>query len=82
MKASDLLPDDANAKDFGGVTVRKGTVGAFIVNHRVFTDPNASPAAKAAALHDMAEAIPAMEALGIFEVFELRNSAVAGLLGR
>jgi hypothetical protein len=29
MKAADLLPDPVNQGGFGGVTVRKGTVGAL-----------------------------------------------------
>ena len=45
MQAQDLLPDDRNVAQFEGVTVRKGTVGAFLVNARVWCDAQAAPAA-------------------------------------
>ena len=76
MKANDLLPDELNSKDFGGQIVRKGTVGAFIINHRVAINPEVSSEDRAAALEDMVDAIPALRALGIFEVFELRDPAI------
>ena len=80
MKAEHLLPDSENVKDFNGVTVRKGTVGAFIISHRIATSADASHDAKEAALNDMAEALPALQALGVFEVFQLRDTGVLALL--
>ncbi|MCZ8406894.1 hypothetical protein O9649_03755 [Achromobacter dolens] len=76
MQAQDLLPDDRNAAQFGGVTVRKGTVGAFLLNARVWCDAEAAPAARELAARDMREALPALRALGLFEVLEVRDPAL------
>ena len=47
MRAEQMLPDHADRIEVGGTTIRKGTVGAFLVNARVLTDPNAAPAERA-----------------------------------
>lgn len=73
MQAKDILPDGMNHSEFNGVPVRKGTVGAFLANARVCTDSNASPGAVAAARRDIQEALPALRALGLFDVLELRD---------
>lgn len=39
MRAEQLLPDDQDRLDAGDTTIRKGTVGAFLINARVLTDP-------------------------------------------
>lgn len=76
MQAQDLLPDDRNVAQFEGVTVRKGTVGAFLVNARVWCDAQAAPAARDVAACDMRDALPALRALGLFEVLEVRDPAL------
>lgn len=73
MQAKDILPDGMNHSEFNGVPVRKGTVGAFLANARVCTDSKASPEAVAAARRDIQEALPALRALGLFDVLELRD---------
>ncbi len=80
MRADQMLPDHLNEGQFNGVTVRKGTVGAFIANHRVIADPAATEQAKAIALRDLQEAVPALEALGLFEVMEIRSPAVRAIV--
>ena len=76
MQAQDLLPDDRNVAQFEGVTVRKGTVGAFLVNARVWCDAQAAPDARDVAARDMRDALPALRALGLFEVLEVRDLAL------
>ncbi len=73
MKAQDVLPDGMDQGNFNGVAVRKGTVGAFLANARVCSDPGASEEAAAAARADIQEALPALRALGLFEVLQLRD---------
>ncbi|KAF1007917.1 MAG: hypothetical protein GAK28_01393 [Luteibacter sp.] len=77
MKPQDILPDDVNSFELAGVTVRKGTIGAFIVNARVLTDPASDAAARAAALEDALALVPAMEQLGVFEVFRIADTDLA-----
>lgn len=80
MRATDLLPDDTNHADAGGVTVRKGSVGAFLVNARVLADATASADARATAERDLIELVPALRALGLFEIFEIRDPALRALV--
>ena len=63
MRAEQMLPDHADRIEAGGTTIRKGTVGAFLVNARVLTDPNAAPADRARAEADTIDALPALRAL-------------------
>lgn len=76
MRAEDLLPDHLNQTDIDGVAVRKGTVGAFLANARVLRDATASDAARADAQRDIADALPALRALGLFDVLEIRDAAL------
>lgn len=76
MKAQDVLPDGLNQGTFNGMTVRKGTVGAFLANARVCADPAASADALATATRDIRDALPALRALGLFEVLEVRDPAL------
>ncbi|WP_123388397.1 hypothetical protein [Paraburkholderia sp.] len=76
MKAEDLLPDHVNQADINGVVVRKGTVGAFLANARIWTDRSSSAQGREDAERDIVDALPALRALGIFEVLEIRDAAL------
>ncbi|GAB7537078.1 hypothetical protein AB4851_25160 [Burkholderia sp. 22PA0099] len=81
MRAEQLLPDGQNQADLNGVTVRKGTVGAFLFNARVLGTPDATPQARAEARADILAALPALRALGLFEVLEVRDPALRAWIG-
>ena len=74
MRAEQLLPDHLNQVNLNGTTVRKGTVGAFLANARVWTDRDADSTARSGAEADMRDALPALRALGVFDVFEIRDA--------
>jgi hypothetical protein len=76
MRAEQLLPDTLNQVDLNGTTIRKGTVGAFLVNARVWTDSSASEPARTQAATDIVEALPALRALGLFDVLEIRDASL------
>ena len=76
MRAEQVLPDDVNQRDINGLTVRKGTVGAFLVNAKAWSDPSTDAAARALVQRDIVEALPALRALGVFDVFTLRHDAL------
>ena len=80
MKAEDLLPDHLNQADINGVVVRKGTVGAFLANARIWTDRLSSAQGRADAERDIVDALPALRALGIFEVLEIRDAALRSMV--
>jgi hypothetical protein len=73
MRAEDVLPDQVNSSEMNGVLIRKGTVGAFLANARIIKDPGADDRQRALAREHMAAAIPALQALGIFEFFALKD---------
>lgn len=73
MRAEQILPDHVDQADFKGVPIRKGTVAAFLANARIWTDPDVSETARAQAEIDLAEALPALRALGLFELLEVRD---------
>ncbi|ABB11886.1 hypothetical protein G3O00_20950 [Burkholderia sp. Ac-20384] len=80
MRAEQMLPDHADRIEAHGTTIRKGTVGAFLVNARVLTDPNAAPADRARAEADTIDALPALRALGLFDVLDVRDPALRAWL--
>ena len=73
MKAQDVLPDGEDFTVVNGHTLRKGSVAAFLANARVLEDANTSAADRQAAEQDFASLIPTLDALGLFDVFELRS---------
>lgn len=60
VKAEDVLPKNQNVTG----SVRKGTMGACIMNADIIADPGASEEEKSAALKQIAEYAPGMIALG------------------
>ncbi|AYQ40362.1 preprotein translocase subunit SecD [Burkholderia aenigmatica] len=80
MRAEQMLPDHADRIEADGTTIRKGTVGAFLVNARVLADPDATPADRARAEADTIDALPALRALGLFDVLEVRDPALRAWL--
>ena len=73
MRAQDVLPDHRNEVRIGEVVARKGSVAAFLANARVLADPAAPAPARTQAERDTLELLPALRALGLFEVMELRD---------
>ena len=80
MKARDILPDHLNEGEIAGVLVRKGTVAAFLANARTWTSAAASADQKAEAERDILEALPALRALGLFEILRPRDAQLRALL--
>lgn len=77
MKAEQLLPDTVNEVQMAGMTVRKGSVGAFLANTRILTEPGTTARQREEATADMEALVPALAALGLFEVFAVRDPALA-----
>lgn len=76
MRAHDILPDHIDQTDIGGVTVRKGSVAAFLGNARTLADPSAGDEARAQAQAHIRELLPSLRALGLFEALEIRDKAL------
>jgi hypothetical protein len=80
MRAEDVLPDNVDQREFDGVVVRKGSVGAFLVNAKILADLASSAAVRAEAERDILAVLPALRALGLFDVFELRDEKLRALV--
>jgi hypothetical protein len=76
MRAEELLPDDVNQRDFSGVVVRKGAVAAFLANARILSDLTSSVAAREIAEQDIVDGVPALRALGLFDVMQIRDETL------
>ena len=76
MRAEDILPDDINHGRFDGVVIRKGTVAAFLANAKTLSRADATPADRTAAQRDIAESLPALRALGLFDLLTIRDDAL------
>src|SRR5471032_3312955 len=79
MRAEDLLPDPLDQGQFNGTTVRKGTVGAFLINARMLADPLSNVEQRRRAEQDIIAALPALRALGLFEILQVRDLALRTL---
>lgn len=73
ISPKDVLPDQVDRAEVNGVMVRKGTVAAFLQNAMRWSD-TATPAKDRDAFErEITNSIPALQALGVFSVFELRD---------
>ena len=80
MRAEQFLPDDVNQGEINGVVIRKGSIGAFLANAKVLSDPAATADARAEAERDIIAGLPALRATGLFEVFEIRDRSLRALI--
>ena len=80
MRADQILPDDVDHGRFQGVTIRKGTVAAFVANARTWADAGANADERAQARAQIAQDLPALRALGLFEVLEIRDERLRALV--
>ncbi|MCK9744157.1 hypothetical protein LT697_21760 [Pseudomonas syringae pv. syringae] len=63
-----------------GQVVRKGTIGAFLVNAQIWGDPHTTSAAQADVERDIIGALPALRSLGLFDICTARNEALQRLI--
>ncbi|VVE23817.1 hypothetical protein PCA20602_03287 [Pandoraea capi] len=55
-------------------------MGAFIVNALLWSDPQSSKMQRADAERDMRDAMPAMYAMGLFDVFTIQDAKLCQIL--
>jgi hypothetical protein len=59
LRPEEILPDDVNRGEIDGVSIRKGSVGAFLANARILDDPTASAQDRDTAERDLLALLPA-----------------------
>lgn len=80
MQAEDILPDALDHVERHGVPIRKGTVGAFLANSRLWLDPASPPARRKEAESALLRDLSALRALGLFDILVPRDAALRRLL--
>ena len=80
MRAEDILPDDVDHGQFAGLTIRKGTVAAFLANARAWLAADADGPERAQAEREIVESLPALRALGLFDVLDVRDARLRELV--
>jgi len=80
VRPEDVLPDDVSRKVLNGVAVRKGSVAAFVANAKALEalEPTTPEYAEVAA--QLRALAPAVAAVGLFDVFELRSAEIAKIV--
>lgn len=80
MRANDILSDDQDSLELHGTVIRKGSVGAFLANARLWLNPATELDARQRAERHLRELLPALRALGLFDVVEVRDPALRAWL--
>jgi hypothetical protein len=82
VRPEDVLSDAVNTVTVNGIDVRKGTVAAFVANVKLLESlPPANPDRQPIEAQLRALA-PALNAMGVLDVFAPRSPEVAALLGQ
>jgi hypothetical protein len=81
VRPEHLMPDDQSFAQVNGVTVRKGTMGAFLANLKILSSmPRDSPD-REAIIEQLRQGIPTMRENGLFELFTFRSPELAEAIG-
>jgi hypothetical protein len=73
MRAHDVLAEDEDQIEFGGVRVRRNSLAAFLANAAFLRRPGLPVDMQDVILHEIFEALPALRAIGLFDVFEIKD---------
>lgn len=80
MRAKDVLPDDVNQSELNGVLVRKGTVGAFLANARLWLRDDTPGSTRAELESEIIAAVAALKAIGLLEIMEVKDQRLRQLI--
>ncbi|MBO9708765.1 MAG: hypothetical protein J7521_11175 [Caulobacter sp.] len=73
MRTYDVLAEDSDQIEFGGVRVRRNSLAAFLANAAFLGRPGLPADVQDIVLREIFEALPALRAIGLFDVFEIRD---------
>lgn len=80
IKPDDILADSENFVELNGLTVRKGSIAAFLKNIDLFEDLNSNAAQKVDALDMIKELAPAIIAAGLHRHATFKNKMIEDIL--
>jgi len=81
VRPEHLMPDDQNFAQVNGVTVRKGTMGAFLANLRILGNMPSDSPDREAIIEQLRQGIPTVRENGLFELFTFRSPELAEAIG-
>ncbi|MFC9239223.1 hypothetical protein ACFTZK_22660 [Streptomyces decoyicus] len=82
LTPQDVLADGQERAVFNGVLVRKGSIAAFIGNAKALENLEPGTSEHEAVAQQIRDLKPALDALELFDVVEIKNPDVAALLAR
>ncbi|MEU5304160.1 hypothetical protein ACH4YO_14460 [Streptomyces noursei] len=80
VRPEDVLPEGIDSTAINGLTVRKGSVAAFVANALRLDDLSEGTPEYAALVTQMRELAPALRAIGVLDVFRPRSPAVERII--
>ncbi|MFJ5802033.1 hypothetical protein [Streptomyces decoyicus] len=80
LTPQDVLADGQEHAEFNGVLVRKGSIAAFIGNAKALENLEPGTSEHEAVAQQIRDLKPALDALELFDVVEIKNPDVAALL--
>lgn len=79
-KPEDILPEGINQANLKDINIRKGTVAAFLQNTQRWQDPTTSKEEKIELFDAIQKALPTLQVLGMFEVFQFQDKTLRALI--
>jgi len=80
VRPLDVLPDDLDVGIMNGVSVRKGTIGAFVANVKLLEGLDPSDPGYQEVVDQLRELVPAVRAVGVFDVLAPRSPVLAEII--
>jgi hypothetical protein len=80
VRPEDVLPDGVDVVVRDGVAVRKGSVAAFIANAQRLEQLGREEPEYVEVLAQLRALAPALAAVGVFQVFQVRSPVLAGII--
>lgn len=76
IRPEDVLPEGVDTAQLGGITVRKGSVAAFVANAKLLDVLPAGSPERQQALAQLRVLAPSVAAVGVLDVFRPRSAEV------
>jgi hypothetical protein len=82
VKPEDILSDTENTTNINGLTIRKGTIAAFLKNIEILENSETTEQQKANVIYAMKELAPGVVAAGLCKHAVFKNQTVQDLLDK
>jgi len=80
VRPEDVLPDEVDVGTLNGVSVRKGSIGAFVANVKLLEGLDPSAPGYREVVDQLRALVPAVRAVGVFDVLALRSPVLAEII--